>query len=47
MLVLTFITIVTVGTFELEVVMLDVSFLATGLKHLPVRKVSHVILSLV
>ena len=41
-LVQTLITIVTVVTIAKEVAMLDVLFLATGVKHLPVRKVSHV-----
>ena len=39
-LVQTFITIVTVDTTEREVAMLDVSLLATGVKHQLARKVS-------
>ena len=43
MLVQDFITIVTVVTTEKEVVMLDVLFLATGVKHQPVRMVRNVL----
>ena len=38
-LVLTFITIVTVVTIEMEAAMLDVFLLVTGLEPLPVREV--------